>query len=197
MSAHTVFINRGINLADQLLAIESGITKRTVQRMTAASIALNRAIRREARGGTLKGGRGKLAQSWKEFPVRIRSGNQVEGGTASDAPYARIQEDGGTIRPVTAGALTIPLTDDARRKRARDYADLFLYRSPLGKAFLARQMKRSGGRGTLELVYLLLKQVTLKPTHYITKAEKAAEPEITGFMDQAVQDELAAFARKN
>ncbi len=197
MSAHTVFINRGINLADQLLAIESGITKRTVQRMTAASIALNRAIRREARGGTLKGGRGKLAQSWKEFPVRIRGGNQVEGGAASDAPYARIQEDGDTIRPVTAGALTIPLTDDARRKRARDYADLFLYRSPLGKAFLARQMKRSGGRGTLELVYLLLKQVTLKPTRYITKAEKAAEPEITGFMDQAVQDELAAFARKN
>lgn len=197
MAERFVFINRGINTADQLLAIESGITKRTVQRMTAASIALTRAIRREARGGTLKGGRGKLAQSWKEFPVRIRGGNQVEGGSASDSPYADIQDRGGDIRPKTAGALTIPLTDEARRRRAGDYVDLFIYRSPLGKAFLARQLKRSGGRSTLELVYMLTKLVTLKGTGYITKAEKNAAPEILDLMDQAVQDELLAFARKN
>lgn len=182
-------------VAGDLLAINAGISARTLKQMTAASIALQREIRLSVRG-SLGPGRGKLAQSWQIFPARVR-GNSVEGGAASNMPYAAIHEYGGTVRPVTAGALTIPLIDEARRKRARDYADLFLYRSPLGKAFLARQVKRSGGRNTLELVYLLLKQVTLKATRYITKAEKAAEPAITGYMDQAVQDELLAFARKN
>ncbi len=58
--------------------------------------------------------------SWRE-----RSGGDVvEWG--SHLAYARIQDEGGTIRPRRARALTIPIDDRARGKRAKDFAGLFM-----------------------------------------------------------------------
>lgn len=195
MAERMIYIARGGEIAQDLVNLEAGITKRTTQRLYAASLVLATAIRREAHGGTLKTGRGKLAQSWKPFPVRVR-GKYVEGGAGSDQPYAAIQEFGGPVNAKPGHALTIPLTDEAKRKRAADFPDLFIYRSPRGKAFLARQRTRSGGRGTLEMVYLLTRSVRLPATRYITKAQDAAEPRIVDLMDAAVMDELRAFERR-
>lgn len=194
MGERMIYIARGGELAQDLVNLEAGITKRTTQRLYAASLVLATAIRKEAHGGTLKAGRGKLAQSWKPFPVRVR-GKYIEGGAGSDQPYAAIQEFGGPISAKPGHALTIPLTDEARRKRAADFPDLFVYKSPRGKVFLARQKMRSRGRNTLEMVYQLVRSVKLPATRYITKAQEAAEPRIFVLMDEAVMDELHSFER--
>lgn len=85
----------------------------------------------------------------------------------SSAPYARIHETGGTIRPVRASALAIPLTGGARASGGpRSMAGLFI---PKGKAVLALSR---GGR--ISPQFALARSVTLPARGYLTKAAKAA-----------------------
>jgi len=83
---------------------------------------------------------------------------------------ADLLQHGGVIRPVRAGALTIPMIPEAYGKRARDFAGLVMvpgvggWSGTGGKARLVRVRKGRGGMSTTtQTVFLLLKQVTIKP----------------------------------
>lgn len=83
----------------------------------------------------------------------------------SKEPYARIQEKGGTIRPVNAKALTIPLVPRAKGVRARAFPE------PLHIA--GRTLQNASGQA----IYALAKQVTIPATRYLTKARQATMKE--------------------
>ena len=85
-------------------------------------------------------------------------------GNALTAPYAAIQEEGGTVRPKKAGGfLTIPMPDNltpaGRTKVTRPRSDpsIFVLRTN-GRAFLVR--KSASGEG-LEFLFMLKKQVKI------------------------------------
>lgn len=103
----------------------------------------------------------------------------------SSLPWARITHHGGTIRPTdsptadqvrrrvfgnrTPKYLTIPLKGPGGPKkweRARDFSDLFPFVSKKGNRFLARN-KGKGKNQKLQLMFLLLPSVTIKPHPYM------------------------------
>ena len=82
---------------------------------------------------------------------------------SAGVPYARIQEKGGTVRPVRAKWLTIPLPPaktgkGVQRGPARSFDDLFFYKSRKGNALLGRRLTS----GQIENFFLLKKRVKLK-----------------------------------
>lgn len=89
-------------------------------------------------------------------------------GDAITAPYARIQEKGGTIRPKRGRMLTIPMPDNlkpsgvAKYPSAKALTDVFLIKKKgaKGGAFLVR--KKPSGEG-LEFLWMLKPKVTLPP----------------------------------
>ncbi len=96
---------------------------------------------------------------------RVISFDRVRIGTT--AIYAAIHEFGGVIKPVTPGIkfLTIPLTKEARRNRARDFDDLFFLESKDGEFFLAREKGSD-----LEFMYRLVKKVRMPARPYLRPA---------------------------
>lgn len=80
----------------------------------------------------------------------------------ANTEYAAIQEFGGDIRPVNAGALTIPIHKEAKNKRASDFPDLFMVKIK-NKAFLARKKGKKG----IEFLFVLVDQVTIPAQPYL------------------------------
>ena len=89
---------------------------------------------------------------------------------------ADLMQHGGVIKPVKAKALTIPVSEKAYGKRARDFAGLVLLPAVggVGGGFaghynvgrLARVRKKGSGRtaySSIETLFILLRQVTIKP----------------------------------
>ena len=102
-----------------------------------------------------------------DFPV---------GYVGTNLKYARIHELGGTIHPVRAGALSIPLTDYAKKAGgARNYpGQLRLIVTKLGQ-FLLHGMEPIKSKGKLVGVlerpqYVLRKTVMLRPRSYLFRA---------------------------
>lgn len=114
---------------------------------------------------------GRLMQSFKR-EVLTRKDHTVVGVVGSDLPYAAIHEFGGTITPKKSSALTIPMKREARRRGARSFPELFVYKTN-GKAFLARRKGES-----LEVLYFLAKRVEIQPKGYLARAEKRALPKM-------------------
>ena len=161
---------------ERLRGIANAIPRLTFQSVRAGSLVMERAVKRQI---TSQFGGGKdWRASWTSSAAIV--GNQVMGLVGSAHPASRIQELGGTVVPKKARALTIPLSVDARRHRARDYTDAFVLKVN-GKAFLVRS-KGQRGRGGLEFLYVLAKSATLKPTHYLTKAKDKVEPEVVALV---------------
>lgn len=75
---------------------------------------------------------------------------------------------GGVIRPVKAGALTIPVNKAAYGKRAGEFQDLAFVKMPLGSKVVALLIKRGApGAGrrkgiAAEIMFILVKSVTQK-----------------------------------
>ncbi|HOY61625.1 MAG TPA: hypothetical protein PLK80_08060 [bacterium] len=78
---------------------------------------------------------------------------------------ARLLFKGGKVLPRRAKALAVPLTKEAKRRRPSEYGDdLFpLKMGDSKKMFLAR---KRGKKGKIELLYILLKSVTLPPRKF-------------------------------
>ena len=71
--------------------------------------------------------------------------------------YAAMVEFGGTLKPNTAKALTIPISDNAKGKKATDFDDLFIIKEGDGQAFLVRKV----GDKAIEIMFMLVKSVNL------------------------------------
>lgn len=139
---------------------------------------------------------GRLARSFVPIPLReaTSDGLRITGGVKSDLPYARIQDQGGTIRPHTAQYLAIPLTPAARRTSPRMMLDLVCIRKKGRDPILARIVGK-GKRQRILPMYALKGQVTLKGHKYIAAAEVIAAPKIQQIMLSALRRLSATMGR--
>ena len=116
-----------------------------------------------------------------------RSDETVTTRTHSPLPYARIQDQGGTIKPKTAKMLAIPFTAKARARWPRDWArDKLALIEVRGKKFL---IERVGEKAIFH--YILKESVTLEGKQYIAKAKRKAAPEI----DRLVRTRIAELMK--
>ena len=155
--------------------------------LLAAEVAAS-AIREEVAdwtGKTSARKTGALARSFKPMIVTEKDGfgdSRIAAGAYSNLKYAAIHEDGG---PITAkgGALTIPITPQAQRRRARDWGDqLVLIRKPGHLPILA---SKEGDR--IKPQYILKKRVYISGKGYIAKAREASKDEIEAILNDAVE----------
>lgn len=110
-------------------------------------------------------------------------------GNSPAAAYARMLERGGTIRPKQARALAVPVTDEARRYTSpRDMPDLILIQRKGKPPVLAR--KSPGGKGALEVLWVLLPYVTIPAFHWLSKGAREAK----GEMSNVFQDVLNEYS---
>lgn len=112
-------------------------------------------------------------------------------GVPSNAPaarYAAILEYGGTITPKSARALSVPVSDEAKRHSSpRDMTGLFMVKRRGRPPLLAESI---GKRGIL-IHWVLLGSVTIRARHWLTRGAAAAEPA----MAEAMADRLNEYAR--
>ena len=118
---------------------------------------------------------GALSRSFR--PTVLVKGDKLRVGVYSSLPYARIQDQGGTIVPVNAKALAVPLTNTARRLTPRQMPGLVLIKTK-GKALLVLPTKK----GKITPQYVLKQSVTLRGHFYIEKAEKRSVPVVKAIM---------------
>jgi hypothetical protein len=117
---------------------------------------------------------------------------------ATDVKYAKIQDEGGTIR-AKKKYLTIPLR--GVKMRARDYPDAFFVRSKAGNLLLVQQKwgKVRGGENSarrgLEVLFLLKPEVTLPATRWFSGTMMRMSSLLPGYMsEKVILDEAAKMA---
>jgi len=94
--------------------------------------------------------------------------------------------------PKRAKWLTIPLTDEARHRRARSMHGLFFFRSRRGFHFLARRI----GQGALELVYLLMQSVRVPARPFFRPTIDRLEKRIPIALQRAYRNLAARMNKK-
>lgn len=161
-------------------------------------LELSNQITLQIRGGALHQRSGRLAKAWT-----VRGGAEVNvtetavgaaGSIGTNNPYARIQEEGGTVKPVSAQMLAIPLgpaktaAGVSRFSSPRQVPGLFMIKSRAGNLLLVK----AAGRGALEAWYVLKTQVRIPASRYLTKAAEATQPKATPIMDAAIGEAIAA-----
>jgi hypothetical protein len=134
------------------------------------------------------GGRGGLARSYTATLLQPKDG-KLRSGVTSDSVYARIQNEGGTIVPKSAKALTIPISNEAKRagEEGRGARDLGMKLSLIWHKGDPTGLLAESIKGKLKPHYLLAKRSTIKGRHYLEKAAEDAEPKIAEIMDASLQ----------
>ena len=130
------------------------------------------------------GSRGGMARSYTATLLRPKDGH-LRSGAVSDLVYARIQDEGGTITPKNAKALTIPISDQAKRLSERGIgarafpAELSLV-WPKGRrtGMLVESMQ-----DRTKLHYVLSKRVTLPGKNYLDDAAQHVAPLLVELFD--------------
>ena len=99
-------------------------------------------------------------------------------GNHPAAAYAGIQETGGTIYPRTAGALAVPISDEAQLHASpREMDGLVMIKRPGKPPLLARTVG-----DTLEVHWVLVPSVTIEATHWLSTGVQRAAPEMARVM---------------
>ncbi|HUX16532.1 MAG TPA: hypothetical protein VMW52_08660 [Phycisphaerae bacterium] len=98
-------------------------------------------------------------------------------GVPANAPaarYARMLEHGGTITPRSARALSIPISEEAKRYESpRDMAGLFMLKRPGRPPLLVRSVG-GGTRARLVVHWVLMRSVTIVGRHWLARSARAA-----------------------
>jgi hypothetical protein len=138
----------------------------------------------------LPGGRGALARSF--LPARLLSitNGEVKAGAISDLPYARVQNEGGTIKPSTRKMLAIPQTAKARSMWPRDWAKDELFLVPKGPDLALLMSPGKGKRGKPKLQYILKPSVKIEGTGYIDHAADATKLAAAGESPEKLSEAL-------
>jgi hypothetical protein len=169
---------------ERLKALEADIPKVMFDSVRKSTLIAERAVKLQIK--TRMGWRartGTFAASFTSAALveKVGGNSAVIGVVGSAHPASRIQERGGTIRAKRTRNLAIPISDLARKRRPRDFPDLFVVVSKKGKgqALLARAIgTNADGSVRLEFHYVLKPSVRLKKTRYFSKAIAGVEGEI-------------------
>lgn len=132
---------------------------------------------------TFPGGRtGGLARSFNPVFLGVE-GKHITTAVFSKLSYARIQDEGGIIKPKSVSKLAVPLSS-ARvpvGKWPRHFAkgELVYIKTKSGKELLAKISKKGG----IKPVFVLKPSVRLRARNYIEAARRRAEPAIVEILD--------------
>ena len=122
-----------------------------------------------------------------------RSGPVAAVGVPANSPaaaYARMLEEGGTIRPRSARALAIPVSPEAKRyKSPREMPGLFMLKRPGKRPLLCESV---GTRGRLIVHWVLAASVTIEARHWLSRGVTGARDEMVA----AGQGVLDAWVRR-
>ncbi|HLF92748.1 MAG TPA: hypothetical protein VJB14_04760 [Planctomycetota bacterium] len=155
---------------------------------------LGRQAARRAPVGIRKGGGGGLRESLTVTEPRLVAGNVIRVEVGFNKPYAAIRDQGGTIKPVRAKALFIPLKPGARPGDP----DTFLVPRPGKPPLVAKGRKRRGKKlgieAHLEIVAVLVKEVTQKGNGYLTNTFQELAPRAGELVSEEVRKIMAAGA---
>lgn len=136
-------------------------------------------------------GRGGLARSFRSRFVG-GVGADVSAEAYSDLVYARIQEDGGVIRPKHRKALAVPLRSAKvppgkwPRHFPRTGPQALHLIPRRGESSLLAQV--SGGR--VKPIFALVDSVAIKPRHYVARTAEKIAPEVQAIVADALGSAL-------
>jgi hypothetical protein len=142
-------------------------------------------------------GHGKSSQLSRSVSMRVQTetGRHViavgTGLNTVDVKYARIQDQGGDIRPKGHPFLTIPMPGVTGK--ARDYKDSFLAVSAAGQWMIAQSTGKTK-RG-LKVLFLLRRKVTLPASRWFTSVIERREPILHEYLDPEVVYNIASQMR--
>ena len=170
----------GVILRRAASTITPTLAKALLKAATIASGFIMVEVRNRHPGGT-----GNLAGSFKATFVDTPKG--VSAGALSDLPYARIQNEGGTILP-KGKMLAVPVTPKAEKLWPRDWGE--------NKLDLVVNKKKNQAllieKATDQLQYVLKASVTIKGKRYLEAAARKVETE----MPKQVMADIAAEMKK-
>lgn len=115
----------------------------------------------------LKTRTGALKDSW--FIRTMTSTGTLISRLATTSKYAKIHQTGGVIKPKNAKYLTIPLTKEAAKRKARSFSKLVLFKSKKGNLILARLTPK---RKSIRPQYVLKKSVNMPKRLHVFEAFK-------------------------
>lgn len=147
-------------------------------------------------GQRLRRRTGNLARSITGRGVRVRGipGMRVGVFRGPALSYTAIQEFGGIIRPKRGRALAMPVEGGRAMTRAgvdryggpRSYPGKLVYipykgRNAVAGLYDQRDLKRARGNGLrgVKAVYVLLRQVSIKPKHFLSDGVRLSLPSLT------------------
>ena len=139
---------------------------------------------------------GMLAKAWQvrggaELNVSSTS-TGAKGELATNNPYARIQDEGGTVVPTTAQWLAIPVgpaktaAGVSRFQSPRQVQGLFVLKSKNGNLLLVAPR----GKDAITVWYILKKSVKIPASHYLDLAAAETDKVASGIVDAALQEEI-------
>lgn len=173
---------------ERLKALEADLPKAMFDGVRRSTLIAERAVKRQIKtrqGWTARTGTFAASFTSAALVEKVAGKSTILGVVGSAHPASRIQERGGTIRAKRTRNLAIPISDLARKRRPRDFPDLFVFISTKGKgkALLAREIgKNADGTARLEFLYVLKPSVRLKKTRYFSKAIKGVEGQIVALV---------------
>ncbi|MCK9324720.1 MAG: hypothetical protein M0P69_04410 [Bacteroidales bacterium] len=165
-----------------------------VDALRQASLIIEQKMKLEVTEKSLNVRSGRLRSSLESKVNRETMSAVIGSGvrTGARAPYANIQETGGTIVPKKAKWLTIPLDANktARGVMRFNASDVIesggFFREVNGNLFLfAKQGK------AITPMFILKKQVQLKPSHYLSNTERATRVIALQKMNEIVERGLS------
>lgn len=103
--------------------------------------------------------------------TKVVLGDNPYGRVLFDAPHSAMREFGGTIEPVNAKSLAVPIHPSAKGKSPRDFDDLTLIPSKGSRpALLVRKRGRGLRNERFDLMFVLVKKVTQSASPYLRPA---------------------------
>lgn len=156
-----------------------------------ALYSLEPEIQKNLAGRVLHRRTGHMAQRIALPVVKVKGGARVTIQTRG-VPYAFIHEYGGTIVPVKAKALTVPLKAaltpaGVLKKTAREWKDTWLHITDDNNALICHETPS----GDVEPLFILKRKVVIKASAWASKAVQASldglDTEIKGLVDERIK----------
>jgi hypothetical protein len=157
-----------------------------------------RELKRVAAGMKKSGSGRKTGQLARAVGMRMDGRTLIVGTNVrneTDVKYAKIQDEGGTIRPKGHPYLALPLR--GIKDRPKDHPNAFVIETRRGNVLLVEEMWRGAGgagkgwRGSgykrgIRALFLLVPEVTLRPSRWFTGTMRMMDSLLPGYMDERV-----------
>lgn len=173
-------------LGDKLL-------KQMARRITIATVLAQREVMNNVRrrfvqrtGGLRKSFQIRIVSKRAGGPSQL-AGGSVVGILGSDHPGANLLDEGGIVRAKKKAAMPIPLTEEAKQKKAAGF-DRPLATTPGG--FL---VEKQGGQTIYQFV--LAKSASIQGTNYFGEAIQKVEPKIEAAVGEGLRIAIQSGGR--